>query len=115
MTSMKTPIEESEENIKGALEELRQSLRHDEAKKHPKKKKGKTEKLFEKMLSFKVTVNSVDRIKFNGTLIDFCDDFFVLRNVEVVGIEHTLITPWVIIDRDQISHIHPEGVLKKNI
>lgn len=65
------------------------------------------ESLLDKMKSRRIILQRWDTVTFEGDLIDFCDNYFILNKVVITGRKHVVKPPWAIVDRTSISHVHP--------
>ncbi len=55
----------------------------------------------------RLVLQSKDNVVFEGDLLDIGDGFFILKDVTITGRHHVARPPWALVDRKNISHIHP--------
>lgn len=69
------------------------------------KKKGPFSMFFGKKITIQAAKSSV---LYTGELIDYIDGFLILKNAKIIGTKHTAEVDTLIINRNQIAHIHTE-------
>jgi hypothetical protein len=69
------------------------------------KKRGPFSMFFEKKITIQAAKSGVLYI---GELIDYADGFLILKNAKIIGTKHTAEVDTLIVNRNQIAHIHTE-------
>jgi hypothetical protein len=77
------------------------------------KKRGPFSMFFGKKITIQAAKSEVLYI---GELIDYTDGFLILKNAKIIGTKHTAEVDTLIVNRNQIAHIHtePKSVEEKN-
>jgi hypothetical protein len=64
---------------------------------------------FSMLLGEKITIQAAkSSVLYTGEFIDYIDGFFILKNAKIFGTKHNVEVDTLIINRNQIAHIHTE-------
>ncbi|MBF0286966.1 MAG: hypothetical protein HQM14_04040 [SAR324 cluster bacterium] len=107
MSNEMTPDEKyDKEVLKRLKEEAKKDKKDDDSKAHAHTNASKME-LLTRLKKQRLVLQSKDNVVFEGDLLEIVEGFFILKDVTITGRHHIARPPWALVDRKNISHIHP--------